>query len=384
MATFEILLISASDLTDMKGVLAGIVAQRESIDWNVRVLPAPARRSRLRKAIAERRPDGCIVHCGLRGVSYREEDFGSMPVVWMDRDPATLGADALCVLQDSRAAGRLAAHELLKQRDLVSFAFVDRRDPQFWSVERRDAFRDEVVADGREYRQFSNSSPSWRSRRLEAFLAALPKPAGVFCATDDTAAEAMDVAKRIGIHLPAEMAIIGVDDRDVFCESLSPTLTSVRPAFTTAGRLAAVLMSRRLADPSLRGVSLTFEATEVSRRQSTRRIEVHGARLGRALEVIRKGAAAGIGVDDVAAVMGCSRRSAEMHFKKWTGGTIIGEIHAARVALAKSILDEGRTRLSDLPSRCGFKSSVTFRRVFSQVAGMSPRAYARRFAAKYE
>ena len=110
---------------------------------------------------------------------------------------------------------------------------------------------------------------------------------------------------------------------------------------------------------------------------ATRRIEVRGARFGKALELIRRGAAAGVGVDDVAAALGCSRRSAEIRFRKWTGTTVLDAIHAARVDLAKRFLADGMVRIGDLPSRCGFKSAATFRRVFSAVAGMSPRDYVR-------
>lgn len=379
--TLEILLLSESNPSDMKVVLSGIVAQRESINWNIRMIYAPKGRDRLRALLAQTRPDGCVVHCGLHGNKYREEDFGATPVVWMDRDPATLGPNALCVVQDSRAAGRLAAKELLRQRDLASFAFVDRPDPQFWSAERRDAFRDEVVAAGCEYRYFADATPSWYGRRLEAFLAALPKPSGVFCANDATAGAAMDAARRAGIRMPDEMAIVGVDDTDIYCDLLSPTLTSVRPAFATGGREAARLLARRIADPSVPGEIRTFEATEIARRQSTRRVEIRGAMVTKALEVIRKGAAAGIGVDDVAAVMGCSRRSAEMLFRKWLGSTIIGDIHAERVAIAKRLLEEGRVPLQDVPARCGFRSFATFRRVFKSVAGIPPGRYARRGAA---
>ena len=104
---------------------------------------------------------------------------------------------------------------------------------------------------------------------------------------------------------------------------------------------------------------------------------MRGARFGKALELIRRGAAAGVGVDDVAAALGCSRRSAEIRFRKWMGCTVLDAIHAARVDLAKRILADGMVRIGDLPSRCGFKSVATFRRVFSAVAGMSPRDYVR-------
>ena len=177
--------------------------------------------------------------------------------------------------------------------------------------------------------------------------------------------------------MPAELAVVGVDDTEIFCESQTPTLTSVRASFTSAGRAAAQLLARKLANPRMKGAVASFEASGVTRRQSTRRVEVRGTNFGKALEFIRRGAASGVGVDDVAAVMGCSRRRAEMLFRKWAGRTILAEIHAARIELAKRLLADGAIRLGTLHERCGFRSASTFRRVFTNLAGASPRVYAR-------
>ena len=372
----NIFLLSSSGPSELGAIAAGVIVQREAADWRLHTLPEPASRPQLARLLRAK-PDGCIVHCGQHGSRFREADFGRIPVVWMDRDPAELGPNALCVVQDSRPAGRLAARELLRYADLAVFAFADRAEPAFWADERRDAFRDEIVAAGRPYREFRDRNARQRRRRLAAFLAALPRPAGVFCANDGIAGEVLETAAALGIPMPDELAVVGVDDLELFCEQQEPTLTSVRPPFVAAGRAAAQLLARRLANPRMGGAVATFEATEIVRRQSTRRIEVRGARFGRAMELIRRGAAAGVGVDDVAAALGCSRRSAEIRFRKWMGCTVLDAIHAARVDLAKRLLADGVVRIGDLPSRCGFKSAATFRRVFSAIAGCSPHGYAK-------
>jgi LacI family transcriptional regulator len=335
----------------------------------------PSRLSQLRRLLGSVRPDGCIVHCGLRGCKFAEDDFGGLPVVWMDRDPAELGATALCVVQDSSRAGRVAARELLRYGDLRTFAFIDRADPQFWSGERRGAFREEVEAAGKAYVEFGDQEIRGRRRRLETFLLSLDRPAGVFCATDEVAGEVLESCARLGMSVPGGVAVVGVDNTAIFCEMQSPTLTSVSISFTSAGRAAAQLLQMKLADPEMPGAVERFGADGIVRRQSTRRVEVRGAGFNKGMELIRRAAAAGIGVDDVAAAMGCSRRSAEMQFRKWTGNTPLHAIHAERVALAKRLIIDELARPGDLPQRCGFKSAATFRRVFTEIAGMSPMAY---------
>ena len=68
--------MAPSGPADLSAILAGIIAQREALDWTVRTMVAPASRPRLRRILEQVKPDGCIVHCGLHGTRYREEDFG--------------------------------------------------------------------------------------------------------------------------------------------------------------------------------------------------------------------------------------------------------------------------------------------------------------------
>jgi len=77
-----------------------------------------------------------------------------VPTVWLDRDPATLPPGALCVMQDARSVGTVAAKELLRY-DLASYAFVDRADAPFWSKGRR-VFRSCAGVSPQGYRQKSS------------------------------------------------------------------------------------------------------------------------------------------------------------------------------------------------------------------------------------
>ena len=183
------------------------------------------------------------------------------------------------------------------------------------------------------------------------------------------------MASRLGIEMPADMLVVGVDDVEEFCEVLSPTLTSVHPAFADAGLSAANLLASRLANPKLKGVVKTFEAKEITRRQSTRRIITKGGNIDLALEMIRRRAAEGVTVDEVVTLMGCSRRAAEIRFKHYLHSSILDEIHSARIELAKKIMSNESAKIGGLHLRCGFESPATFRRVFKSVTGLSPQAY---------
>ena len=86
-------------------------------------------------------------------------------------------------------------------------------------------------------------------------------------------------------------------------------------------------------------------------------------------------AAEGVTVDEVVSLMGCLRRAAELRFRQYLHSTILDEIHAARVELAKKIMLGGKFKIGGLHLRCGYSSPATYRRVVRDVAGVSPRGY---------
>ena len=214
MKKYEILFLSSYAPMDLADLLSGIVSLRESHGCNVHIIGDIASRKTLKRLLEFWSPDGCIIHCGLRDDCFVPADFGRIPTVWLDRDPASLPPGSLCVMQDARSVGRIAAKELLKY-DLESYAFVDRPDPQFWSKGRRDAFKEAVDLNGRAYFEFGEKRRHWWSQKLPGFLSSLPRPAGVFCTNDIVAADVISAATRLGIAIPDDMAVVGVDDADI-------------------------------------------------------------------------------------------------------------------------------------------------------------------------
>ena len=370
----EILFLSSSATIDIAVLLSGIAELRNKHGWSVHIIGDIDSRKTLLKLLEFWNPDGCIVHCALDDKAFNAADFAGVPTVWLDRDPATLPPGALCVMQDARSAGTIAAKELLRY-DLASYAFIDRSDAPFWSKGRREAFKEAVELNRSPYFEFCEKGASSWTKRLSGFIRSLSRPAGVFCANDTVAADVISVASRAGIAIPKELLVVGVDDVEAYCEALSPTLTSVRPSFAEEGRGAADLLAKRLANPRLKGIVKTFSAHEITLRQSTRRIAAKGGNIGVALEMIRRRASEGVSVGEVVKLMGCSRRSAEIRFKQYLHSSILDEIHSARIELAKKLISDGGAHISGLHLRCGFSSPATFRRVFKSFTGVSPQDY---------
>ena len=161
----DILFLSSSATIDIAALLSGIAELRDKHGWSVHIIGDIDSRKTLLKLLEFWNPDGCIVHCALDDKAFNAADFAGMPTVWLDRDPATLPPGALCVMQDARSAGTIAAKELLRY-DLASYAFVDRADAPFWSKGRREAFKEAVELNRSPYFEFCEKGVRACSARM--------------------------------------------------------------------------------------------------------------------------------------------------------------------------------------------------------------------------
>lgn len=83
------------------------------------------------------------------------------------------------------------------------------------------------------------------ARSINQLLDLPEPPTAVFCASDTQAMGALKAARRRGVHVPDELAIIGFDDLD-FSEYIG--LTTVRQHLEESGRLAVEILLARLED----------------------------------------------------------------------------------------------------------------------------------------
>jgi AraC-like DNA-binding protein len=92
----------------------------------------------------------------------------------------------------------------------------------------------------------------------------------------------------------------------------------------------------------------------------------------RASEFIMNHTHTTIDVGEVAAHVGCSRRTLETHFKNSTGRTVLEEIQHCRAARARSLLEETDMPMKQIVHRAGFQSREHMRLVFRKLFGISP------------
>lgn len=356
--------------------LVGVMEAAARWSWHVQVVDANPTTKRVRMLRDYWSPLGAIVECGTRLEKISSKTFGSLPVVYLDHDPTSMPRNAFCVFHDSEAAARLATKELLTT-GFHNFAFVPSLGGYFWSEERMRSFSETLLLHGKTCSTFSSGatmpdSPRYH-RDLRGFLSALPKPCAVLAANDQAAAAVVDAARFAGIDIPYELAVIGIDNIETICEHTSPTLSSVEPDFRRGGELAAILLKTVLRyGRRFRGRrKITFGYLRLVRRASTRILKNHDKEVSAAIELIAHEVCAGIGVKQVMQCFNCSRRMAELRFRRATGHTIMDEIHAVRLDQAKRKLSESNCILKAISDFCGFKNPNSLRKFFRKSTGMT-------------
>lgn len=354
--------------------------------WNIFVAEHEMDREAVADLLAFWRPDGVIVEGAMdeKGVLLSEV-FGNLPVVYLVCDRRHLPQNALCVTHDSRVFGRVAAREFLS-KGLSSFAFFGFAG-LFWSAERATSFSEALHLAGMKVSVFERPflERDWRdmstgfSQTFCDWLKSLPKPCGLLSANDQLGSEVISTCHALGLAVPDDVLVLGIDNDESLCEHVSPTLSSIRPNFENAGFQAAALLGARLADGTkFAGSHLRlFAADGLVRRQSTRRLPRTNAVVSKALELVRLRACSGLRPRDVFAELGCSRRTIELRFHELTGHSVQDEILMTRMERVKHLLSRPDIPLETIASRCGWKSTAQLRVFFKAAEGMSMRAWRR-------
>jgi LacI family transcriptional regulator len=210
---------------------------------------------------------------------------------------------------------------------------------------------------------------------LAKWISRLPTPIGVFACDDDRGREVLEACKLAQLNVPEEVAVVGVDNDEVFCELADPPLSSIALNAETAGYRAAALLDEMMQGRARKRQQIVVEATGVITRRSTDIVAVDDAGVAKALQFIRRLHGRNISVDRVSEEVAVSRRSLEKRFRRVVGRTILEEIQLTRLETAKRLLLETTHPISKVAEIAGFGSTGYFIQFFQKQVGKTPRRY---------
>jgi LacI family transcriptional regulator len=373
----RIALLFSRDLAFARGVLGGIQSYLEGRElWHVRHSRAdPAVLDSLRRW----KPDGVIGHISNVDLEMGVAELGCPAL----NTTLTLADSHLPVLDaDHLLVGKVAAEHLLDQ-GYQHFAYFGSRTFAF-SRQREEGFRkrlaEQKLGVAVHYSEYEPARPlghDWLSQEQElaAWLRDLPKPVGIMGSNDIPVRDLAVASRRLGLRIPDEVGIVGVDDDRFECCFASPTLTSIVLPTLQIGFEAAEMMSTALRDPSQQPFSKAYTELRLIVRESTDTLAVEDPLVRNAGRYMRSHRDRPMTVEEVAQAVGCSRRTLERRFRAALGRTVLSEIHHVRVQAASQLLAQTYDSIESIATRCGFGDARTFRAAFRSVTGESPSAF---------
>ena len=195
---------------------------------------------------------------------------------------------------------------------------------------------------------------------------------------DIWATRIVEAAEMSGIKIPDSLAVIGVDNDRVYCETSRPMITSITPNHARIGELAARALKKLMQSPAKAKSPIEImspSSHKIIERQSTKPISPVAQLVNRAESFIRQNATKGISAADVAADLGVSRRLADLRFRQATGKSILEAILDRRFDEMTRLL-----QLTDIPvgkiiASCGFNTASNAKSLFKKRYGMSMSDY---------
>lgn len=304
-----------------------------------------------------------------------------LPVVFLGsagNDMPGMKRNITFVRADNRQIGEIAARHFLSLGQFRSFAFVASNPSTVWSDERYRGFA-KGLAHQSQSASIIQSPFAAGSRKDISFirehLLGLQKPAAVFAAFDQRAAQTLRACEDGELAVPKDVQIIGVDNDPIFCDFSRPTLTSIATNQVRQGEVAAIELERLLRRTSPRRKSIVLKNAEIIERESTAPTSPATTLVERAFDYITKHATDGITPRDVIAHLRVSPALVSKRFREIVGKPLGKVIADARFKVVRSKLRTSSQKIETITRSCGFKNSDQAKRLFRKAFGQTMRDY---------
>ena len=296
------------------------------------------------------------------------------------------------VIPDNAEVGRLAARHL-RECGLENFAYVSRgvsvydKRKEWITGERRygrerfAGFSEELARTGHKpealfLSRIQYDSPvAWLDvmREINAFLATLPRPCGVFVVDDLLGVSLLRAAVGRGIPVPADLSVVAFGDDKVFCQLVAPALSSVRYPGREIGLEAARLLAMQLDGARPGEIESVVPVTSVTRRESSDFLSITDAETARLVRLIRDRAPhEPLQAAEVFDATTLSPTVVKSRFNTALGHGPKQEILNVRIAHLRRLLGDTAFPLQDIAAGMGFASTAEMSRFYERHTGLKP------------
>lgn len=331
------------------------------------------------RSLREWKPDGIIAE--LYNAPFARKILAmKKPVVdtafWLPK----LNASVVDV--DHAEVGHMAAEYFLSL-GFTNFAFFGSAKAVYSRI-REQSFVARLKQDGhsvmvshKDYIRELPSTMSWKKMESHTrqWLRSLPKPVALFASNDILARSLADTCIQLNLNVPADVALLGVDNDELECELTSPPLSSIAIPGERIGYEAAKQLDQAMSSKKFSPQRTFLPPVRIVQRQSTDTLAIQDPIVIAALTYIRAHSAEGINVANVIRSIGAGRRELERKFRSILGRSVLQEIRTSRIHQVQKLLTDTDLPMPAIARLTGFSSAHRLAIVFHRTCGLPPTAY---------
>jgi LacI family transcriptional regulator len=290
------------------------------------------------------------------------------------------------VRTDDEAATSLA-WEHLRERGFRHFAFCGFNGADYSDI-RRDQFARRVADAGLRCHIYVDPHRPAEvttlkheeigltdGERVAQWIQGLPKPIGLMACNDIRGQQVLNACRAIGVAVPDDVAVIGIDNDEVLCELSSPPLSSVVANTERIGYEAAALLDRLMKGGKPPKHPIVIGPLGIVTRRSTDVLAIEDRHIAAAVRFIRERACDGVDVGDLLQAVPLSRSTLERRFYKVLNRSPKDEILRVRMNRAKQLLAETDFPLSWIAEKIGLEHTEYLSVIFKKRTGMTPAGF---------
>jgi LacI family transcriptional regulator len=273
------------------------------------------------------------------------------------------------VLNDDVAIGRAGARHLLGAGHR-HFLFAGCPGRQHSRDRHAGLLRELRSAEVKELHGCGNEPEAIRRALQSAEL-----PLAVMADNDQIALQVLAACDDLELRVPEQVAILGVDDDELLCETARVTISSVRIDARRVGYEAAALLHRMMQGHKPPDAPVLVGPLSVTARRSTQHYAVGDPVVAHALEWIDQHCDQQINVPEVAEAVGLSRSALERHFTQAIDLTPYQAILQAHIDRAANLLANTDWSMERVARSAGFSSGKMLSTTFAKHMDCCPSEY---------
>lgn len=276
------------------------------------------------------------------------------------------------------------------ERGFRNFAFAGGLQSGVWSDAREASFVAALKKSGYPcavYKHGGRNAPRVFRHALREdartceWMMSLPKPLAVFAAYDRRGQQILRCCRKLGLQVPRDVAVVGMDNDETICESCSPPLSSLSQNLDQVGMLAAGNLDKLMRGWTPPGggalVMCTSAGQIVTRESSDIRFDCDSALVARGMALVNDEQFPATSVSALASRLCVSERLLRLRFRQNLGTTPHAAIASARLARARRMLAETGMPIAQISEACGFTDVSHMDKVFRKHLGARPFSFRR-------